>query len=314
MLIALVAQALFLGGSIGVVFVLPQARDEPAFEAAKTIYLPERQLAHEASLAEFQQAAGAPLGLEKLAAEHLLSSDLPPLPELMPTTTPSMPRPTPLANAESLLQSAGLLSTLDGLDAGSSSFQFLGIDDEATRIVIAFDISASVVNNMAKAGWEIDTLLAETKRVIEGMNANTLVNLIQFSRDYEVFSPHPVPATKANKGALASWLNEHFVRNGRSRAGWQRGEPNGIQAVLKAALLMNPDVIILLSDASFQRTPTGGGNQNVPWDELAKDLDAWQAQRTQPARLHLVTFGAKEPDRGPARRLARRHGGHYREY
>lgn len=313
--IAVVLQALLLVGSVGVVVVLPNLRDDPEFAAAKTIYLPQRQLEHQAAVAEFERAASAPMAMEKLTSESLLPQDLPDLPALPSETFAELESEVPAPNAEGLLQGTGLLAALGGLDAGSSTFNFLGVEDEASRIVIAFDISTSVVNAMNEVGMEIDQLLAETKRVIGTMNANTLVNIIQFSRNYEVFSSYPIPATQANKEALKQWLDREFVRSGRSQPGWTRGNPNGIQLVLEAAFEMDPDVIIVLSDASFQRSVQGlAYGEDVPWEELEDDIERWQEGRTEPVRIHVVGFSVEDEDADGARDLARRNDGKYREF
>ena len=315
LMVALLIQVCLLLASIGVVVVLPTLRDDPEFVAAKTIYLPQRELEHQAAFSEFQQAAASPMTVEKLTSESLLTADLPALPSLPTETFAVLETETPAPNAEGLLQGSGLLGALSGLDAGSSEFNFLGIEDNATRIVLAFDISLSVVNNMADAGMQIDAVLDETKRVIASVGANTLVNVIQFSRNYDVFSPYLVPATQGNKDALIAWLDTEFVRSGSSQPGWLRGSPNGVQSILQAAFEMDPDVIILLSDASFQRS-TGGSSwgENVPWEELEDDVEGWQAGRPEPVRLHFVGFGVDDEDSRGARALARRNDGRYREF
>ena len=310
--LAVVLQIALLAVAGVVVVVLPQMQDEPAFVGKKSIYLPQRQLDHQAAVSDLQQAAAAPQSLETLTTDSLLADDLPPLPQLPTESFSDVSNDLPAPDPAGLLEGSGLMAALEDVDAGTSEFSFMGIRDEAARLIIAFDISLSVVNNIEEAGMEIDAVLEETRRLIQGLNANTLVGVIQFSRSYDVFAPYLVPATVANKERLSAWLETEFVRSGRSQSGWVRESPNGVQSVLRKAFEMEPDVIFLLSDASFQRTVAG--SQDVPWDELEDDVDAWQDAREEPARIHFVGFGVDDEDRDRMRSLVRRNRGRYRDF
>lgn len=181
-------------------------------------------------------------------------------------------------------------------------FSLLGIEDQSERIVVCFDISTSVVNNMAKADMAIDRVLEATKAFIEQLDANTVVGLIQFSRRYETYAEHLVPVTQANRKRLIEWLDNEFVRSGSSQPDWVREHPDGIQSVLRAAFAMEPDIILILSDASFQRER----GANVPWDELAANLRQWQSERAQEVRLHFIGFGVSEANAAAMRDLVQR--------
>lgn len=314
-LTAILLQLALLGGSVAVVVALPTFRDEPAFKAKKTIYLPQRQLEHQAAVSEFQRAASAPVSAPKLVTESLLPNDLPALPSLPSESFSQVPAESFAANAETLLQSSGIASMLSGLSAGESNFAFLGVEDSASRIIIAFDISTSVINNMKAVGMRIERIADEALRAIEGMNANTLVNLIQFSRSYEMFANHSVPATRENKARIAAWLKNDLVRSGISGRNWNRGEPDGIQSVIEAAFSVEPDVLILISDASFQRTRTPSINGgDVPWRELSLDIRRLQDSRDESVRIHFIGFGMDEEDADEMHKIIRRWDGEFKSY
>lgn len=285
---------------------------EPEFIAKKTIYLPQRELEHRMAVSEFQQAASAPTTVQKLSAETLLS-DVPPMPDLPETQFTPVESDNPIANATGMFGSSGLMGALSGLNSGSSSVSFLGVNDDAKKFLIVFDISQSVVTEMNKAGIQMEEIRDKTIELIEKLNANTMFGIIQHSRNYDLFQPYMVPATVENKQAAIAWLRSEFRTDGRSGSGWISGNPNGIQCVMKGAFQLQPDVIFLLSDASYQRSGEGAGS-DVPWDELEADVDALQAQLQEPARIHFIGFGVEPEDASGMKDFIRHNKGKYREY
>lgn len=312
---ALIIQGALILLTVFIVVVVPSGDRDPEFVAKPTVYLPQRQLEHQAAVAEFQQAASPPVMTERLTTEAMLPDSLPDMPALPSDTFTPFDSEAPVANAEGLLGASGLMGALQGLTAGSSQVSFLGVEDTSTRLVIAFDISTSVVNDMRDAGMEITQVRDATAELIEGLNANTLFGLIQFARNHDVFRDYLVPATVENKAAALSWLNSEFRTDGMAGRGWRRGDPyNGIQAVMGAAFRYEPDVIFVVSNGRFYRTPSGGGSQAVPYRDIADDLDRLQGRLAEKARLHFIGFGVRPDIRTEVRRLTRRNQGHYREY
>ena len=291
-------------------------REEPEFVAAKTIYLPQRELEHRMNLNAFQQAASPPTRWQTLSTDALLPDGMPPLPAL-PSVEMSMNRPDdPLASVDALFGQAGLLGGLTReLASEASAIRFFGMEDQATRVVIAFDVSQSVKTKVERAGLTMEAIREETRRVIQSLNANTLFGLIQFSRNHDLFRPYLIAATVDNKAAAETWLDAEFRTDGRSGRGWTRGEPNGIQAVLQAAFALDPapDSIIIVSDGDFQRTPAHRPGEDVPWAEVERDLRDLQGALPQPARLSFVGFQMQGSDQSALNRLVRRYQGRLRE-
>lgn len=315
LLAAILIQGFLLLGSVAVVVVLPSLREDPAFIAKKTIYLPQRELEHQAAVAEFQQAATSPMTVEKLTTESLIPQDLPDLPSLPTETFAVLESETPSPNAEGLLQGSGLMGALSGLNAGSSEFNFLGVKDEASRIVICFDISVTVVNSVEAAGMQMTDLRDATIEVIQGLNANTLFGIIQHSRNFDVYENYLMPATVANKEKAIEWLRSEFRTNG-SGQGWNRlGNENGIEAVMQVAFRMEPDVIFMVSDGGYYRSYPQ--DEAVPFEDLRDLIDELQDPLPEPVRLHFIGFGVREDDRvigKGIRNIINRYGGRYREY
>jgi len=296
-----------------IVVFIPSKKEEPVFVAKKTIYLPQRQLDHRMAVAEFQQAARSPMVMEKVAVDAMLPDSLPDLPE-MPTMEFN-PIPTnAVGNAHAMFGTSGIEGMLEGFSSEASSVSFLGIEDAATRILLVIDISQSVKTKVERAGLSMEAIREESIRLIEQLNANTLFGIIQHARNYDVFSPYLIPATVENKESAFEYLRDRFVTPGVSR-GWDRYEGrNGIDAVLEVAFDFEPDVILLLSDGDYQRTPTPGGHQNIPWKDVESVIERRQAQLAEPARIHVVGFEVPSEHVRSFRAIARRNGGKFREF
>ena len=314
-MLAVMVQALVLLVTVFVVVIGPIFESEPEFTAKKTIYLPQRELEHRVSMAEFQQAAQPPALLNRLSVESLRPDAVPPLPPLPAVEFNPVAMDSPIMDANALLGQAGLMGGVGEVGTETSEFSFFGLKGRATRIVICFDVSQSVKTKVERSGMTMEAVKAETKRLVEQLNANTLFGFIQFSRQYDVFRDYLVAATRANKEAALDWLESEFRTDGSSAPWWTRDTPNGIQAVVKAAFRLDPtpDAVIILSDGSFQRTPERGGFENVPWEELADDLAGFQAGLPEPARIHFVGFQMKAGDQDAVKKMVRRYRGRFRE-
>lgn len=312
--LALIAQALVIVIAILIVVIVPSPK-EPDFQAARTIFLPQRELEHRMAVSDFQQVTQPPVMRERLVSSALMPENMPMLPAL-PTVEFSSIADTPLLDANALLGQSGLMGTLSAATTEFSSISFFGIEDRAERVVILFDISTSVKNKVERAGLSMERIREETVNLIRELNANTLFGLIQHARNYSPFRDYLVAATVENKEAALAWLENEFRTDGMSAPGWRRGNPNGIQSVLEAAFSLDPapDLLILVSDGDYYRTPPGGGSERVPWREIDADLRRLQEGLPEPARLHFVGFLMRPGDRTELQRLTRLYQGRLREF
>lgn len=309
--VALLLQVLLLAAAAAVVVFVPSSREEPVFVAERTIFLPQQELDHRMAVAEFEQSTTSPVSIERVSIEAMTDHALPPLPEI-----PAMdfnPSPVPAAvSAQAMFGQSGIEGLLQDLSTEVSSVAFLGIEDQAARIVIVFDISTTVTNSVVAAGLSMETIRSETIALIEQLNANTLFGLIQHSRNFDTFRDFLLPATVDNKAEAVSWMQTHFRTDGMGR-GWRRYEGrNGIEAVLEVAFNMEPDVMFILSDGSYWRNEPS--NQRVPYRDIFRLVERRQSERTAEARLHVIGFGVRSDDRRDFRSLASRNGGTFREF
>lgn len=203
--------------------------------------------------------------------------------------------------------------TSGGLGLGRSAINFFGVESRGERIVFVFDISTTVVNRMQRAGMPITRVRDKMIELIRELNPGTVFAMIQHSRNYDRFLPEMISAIPENRERAVQWLRSEFRTDGSGR-GWTREEPNGIQSVLRVAFAMNPDLIFLLSDASYYRTVGTRGGERVPWNELAMDIHAWQQELDRPATIHFIGFGVSPEDARGISAIIRRNKGEYREF
>jgi len=184
----------------------------------------------------------------------------------------------------------------DGMEADTlpppDPVNFLGESLSAKRIVLLLDVSGSVKTKMERAGVSMEKLREEVHTFVDQLGPNHLFGIIQFTRKWEAFREELVPATEKIRGEAREWLNRSFRTNGASGRNWNGGYPNGIEAVMTEAFSMDPqiDEVFLVADADFQRTPPGGGGQDVPWAQLRELTKELQEQTIGVARLRVLCF------------------------
>jgi len=309
--VAVALQVLLLVIAAAVVVFVPSSREEPVFVAERTIYLPQRELDHRMAVAEFEQSATSPVTLDKIAVDTMADHALPPLPEMPAMDFNPSPAPTAIS-AQAMFGQSGIEGMLQELSTEVSSVAFLGVEDQAARMVIVFDISTTVTHSVVAAGLSMEAIRAETIALIEQLNANTLFGLIQHSRNFDTFRDFLLPATINHKAEAIQWMQSNFRTDGMGR-GWRRYEGrNGIEAVLEVAFNMEPDVMFILSDGSYWRNEPS--NQRVPYRDILSLVERRQTQRQKEARLHVIGFGVHPDNRRDFRSLATRNGGYFREF
>lgn len=191
----------------------------------------------------------------------------------------------------------GEISALtDGMEADTlpppDPVAFLGESLNARRIVLLLDVSASVKTKIERAGLSMEKLRREVHTFVDQLGPNHLFGIIQFTRNWEAFEAGLVPATTAVRKRAREWIDTSFRTNGTSGRGWTRGSPNGIEGVLAAAFAMDPEIdeVFIVSDCDFQRTPPGGGGQDVPWAQLRERTRRLQEESIGDTRLRVLSF------------------------
>jgi hypothetical protein len=316
---AVVVQLALLLITIFVVVIVPPMRQNPEFRAHKTIYLPQKELEHKVAQAAFEQVASPPMIMDRIQSHSMADHALPDLPALPDAAFNPMVTPDMMAPSSAMFGSSGMAGLAGELGGESSSISFFGIKDQGQRVVVAFDVSRSVLLKAKKAGVSINKIKEETKKLIDELGPNTSFGVVQFVRRYDVFKERLVTGTSGNKERAKQWVDDEFNTTGNSLPSWQRiekgGEPklDGIQAVMQTIFAWEPDVIFIISDAGFGRNfPTR--MMRIELDELSRDVSKLQRSLPEKARIHFIGFEVKEDRASGMKKIVRRSGGRFREF
>lgn len=317
---ALAVQAGVLMLTVFVVVFIPTERKDPEFVAHKTIYLPQREIEHQVALSAFEQVASPSLVMERITVDGLSDHGLPDLPSVPDQAFQPMMTPDMLPPSSQLPGISGLAGMAASLGKGASNLSFFGVSDQGERVVIAFDVSQSVIDKAARSGVPVDKIKEEAARLIDSLNAHTTFSVVQFIRRYEVFSPEMIPATVSHKKKALDWLDHSFYTRGVSPASWKRmesdtGKPvmDGIQAVMEEVFAWEPDVIFILSDGGFGRNFPKRCSE-VDLNELDRDVERLQSNLPSKARIHFIGFEMKPNRQAGVQSIVRKSGGTFKSF
>ena len=322
---AILVIALILLCARFVTVLVTSFREEPAFTAPKTIYLPQRELEHQMAVTEFQNAAATPATIPALTTESLLAN-MPALPQIPNVDFTPVENEAIVSESDALFGESGLMGALGVLSSQASSVSFLGITEEASRFVIILDISGTVKTSVENAGTSMEAIRDEAMRLVESLNANTLFGFIQHSRNYEPLRERLMPATVANKQSALTYLKTKFRTDGsgsgmpysmsKGNIAPVQGHGNGIMTILNFAFQMQPDVIFLISDGGYLSDGDTFRNRPVKTDEILDLIRSRQKDLLKDARIHAIHF--PDPDKdgvsgSKMRSIAVRNNGKYRK-
>lgn len=313
LLLALVAQGFLLLLTVFVVVLVPPSGSEPEFVARRTVSLPQRELEHQASFAEFQQATSRPALTERLAVEAMLPDALPSLPSLPKSEFNPMETTDFIAqDAQALMGQSGLTESLRDGDGESASF--FGIEESGERIVIIVNTSVSVVNKAERRGVTIGQIQNEMVSLVEGLGASALFGIVQFSQGVRTFEDFLAPATAANKEAVRQWVPENLRGNPRARPDQRY---YGHEAAFEAAFALEPEVIFLLTDGTLNRREGAPGDYSypeIPYSGLTQTIRGLGDGLARMPRIHVIGFEMRPADSEGMRRLTREFDGTLREF
>lgn len=303
----------FAAWKVATYFNRPEAR----FEMKKTVKIPAKTPEHKMNVAKHEAMAPKPVFTEKLVSTRPIDFALPDLPEVnLDQMLPLDPSELISDQVSGLVGSAALGSGLgDGFGGGGGTGQgmsFFGIEAEGDRIVLLFDVSSSVVNKADAAGVPLERIREETLKLIDGLLPSARFSMIQFTQNYKPFSEELMAATDSNKQAARDWVENEWVTSGTMSGGKVVSNPRGLMTVLETAFGMRPNLIFLISDASFQWRE-GGGITDIPYDDLRRRIDDLGEELPDEAPIHLIGFAPDEEDVKEWRRILRRTGGEFRE-
>ena len=198
---------------------------------------------------------------------------------------------------------------------------FYGLPIESDRVCFLIDISGSMKRPARKpppttgskarspAKTKLDVAKAELRRAIRTLPKQTTFNVIAFNTAVMPWQDGPVPATEANKQAVAEWIGS-----------WEASSNTSLFAAFRAAFRiagMDPlegrdpsvDTLVVLSDGQ----PTWYARGKASYQDVAQ-LAAWvdwyNADRI--VRIHAVSITTGKAS-AFLKQLAADHGGHFAE-
>lgn len=315
-----------LGGVGAGLFVVARyfLREPVQFEVKKDIRLPAKKREHKMNMAAFDGMVAKPSFTDRMASVRPAEIALPDLPKVTMDQVLAVEPSQMVADAiESFSGESGSGAGgsggagLGGLGEGVS---FLGIQASGKRVALLFDVSKSVVNKAEKSGVPMRKIREEAIRCIEEMGVNSRFAIYQFVRNYKAFRPEFLPATRANKDAARGWIEREWSEGGQMPAsgkGVVSRLPNGIEMVLEDVFQKEPDLVIIVSDGSFQRSvgkgEKAGGQEEVTGADLRGAVGRLQKRLPEAAQIYFVGFEMEEEDRRDLQALARAYRGNLRE-
>jgi hypothetical protein len=305
----------------GIIIVARFLAEPPAeFKVTKDIRIPAQDREHKMNMAAFDGMAPQPSFTDKLQSLRPGPLALPELPEV------PIDQLLPLDPAEILADQVAALAGSAGLGSGiapgamgaagtrgiRSGFSFMGIESTGKRVLLIFDVSTSVLNKARKRGISLKKIKEETVALLQQLPINARFGIIQFTQNYKAFRDELVAATDANRATAKAWIDDEWVETGTMQASAKvMRNARGVAGVLELAAQMSPDVIFLISDASFQ-WKEGGGLSDVPWREVEKIVKG-PLQGGGGCVLNFVGFEMKPDDKREMASIVRTTHGTMRE-
>ncbi|MEM6278461.1 MAG: hypothetical protein AAF733_03210 [Verrucomicrobiota bacterium] len=316
--IAVHAVALVLFGlwTVAKHFTRPEAR----FEMKKVVKIPPKTPEHKMNVAKHEAMAPKPTFNDKLVSTRPIDFALPEMPEVnLDQMLPLDPSELISDQVNGLVGSAGLGAGLgSGLSGGGGTgdgMSFFGIRAEGDRILLLFDVSSSVVNKATASGIPLERIQEETIKLIGTLPISSQFSLIQFTGNYMPFTEELIAATPNNKKSAKEWVENRWVTAGTMSSGDAGVVRNltGVVGVLERAIQMRPQVIFLISDASFQWRPQDAGILNIPYDDIEDVVESIEEELGEKVPIHFLAFEPKDEDEREWSKIVRRTGGEFRE-
>ncbi len=293
-------------------FIPPPA----TFEIQKDIRLPAKQREHKMNMAAFDAMTPKPTFNDKMQSLRPAPFSLPELPKMpMDQMLPLDPSAIISDQVSSLVGTAGTGGGgqgAGGLGGVGTGFSFMGIKSQGKRILLLFDVSSSVTNKAAKSGVSLKKIQEETVALLNMLPISSRFGIIQFTQNYKAFNKELLPATDQNRDAAKKWIEEEWVDTGMMSASSKvTSNARGLVGVFELAAKMQPDVIFLISDGSFQWRATGSLS-DIPWEDVKKIVKG-DLQAGGECKLNFIGFEMKQVDRSEMGSIARSSGGKLRE-
>ena len=317
-LISVVVHVILLLGAAYLTVMVIAGRQKMMFEAKKNPSIPARKLEHSIRVKQMQKQVRKPQVLQRLVTEAPSKVALPAMPEMKTPDVKNM-RDTPLISSR-----AGSLGGLSGSGggagrgltggAGYSDTKFFGDNVRSRAIVIAMDISPSMV-----AKGVVEDVRRETMTMLENMNPGTRFNIIIYVDGGESFAPQMVFATQENKAKALEWLKQPF--DGRQQGNLRGYSGSTPHMAIKQAVDMGGETLFLLTDdPPYLKKGDMQTGVEIPdhMDQIFEYVKGIEGATGRSVRIHPILYKPFENDRGKQaeefyKKVARTTGGKYKK-
>jgi hypothetical protein len=172
------------------------------------------------------------------------------------------------------------------------------------RVLILFDVSKSVVKKSQETRMPLSKIREEALKLLVDLPATASVGIIQFAQNYKPYSDQLVTLTPKNRASIQQWLKTEWVGNGVfAPSSTVRNNERALVGVLEQAAKMEPDVVYLISDGSFQWR-IGVGNTSIPWGTISTSV-AGIKHGSNPAVLNFIGFQMAPADKAAMTRIVK---------
>jgi len=291
------------------------------FEVRKDLRIPPQEREHKMNMAEFDALTPKPALQEKLASLRPTDFALPELPAIpLDQMLPLDPSSLISDQVSSLVGAAGMGgggAGAGGLGGTGEGFSFFGIQSDARRVLLLFDVSNTTARKTREAGFPFDRIKEETLKLVDGMGLNSRFAVAMFARNFVFSSDELIAPTAENKEAVTEWVERYFFEPTSTKGPFSSNPPRtvtgspGFNKLMEAAFAKEPDAIFVISDGGFWEGSSSSpeGQRRIPYRDIERVIQELQKQTSGEVDIHFIGAGMDREDRNFMRRIISRHGG-----
>ncbi len=304
------------GGLVATVIIVARyfAQPEATFVAKKPVAIPPKIMEQRMISAEVDTFIEKPVFDDRLASLRPTDFALPELPQInVDDIVPVDPNRLLNDNINQMIGTAER-SSPDDLGFEGDTMSFFGIKDQGRSVVFVLDVSSTMFDRLPGAYTVIQE---ECIKLIENVSINTRFGLIIFSGTAGKWQSELVPATDANKAAVAEViraLDRDVIM--KIQREWKDSIREGTKETrpdlgLKLAYTYRPEIIYILADGEATKN---NNTVKITASDISEVIKNLNKTIDTPPRIHSVyyiTAKAKPSEEEFMQAIARVGGGRF---
>jgi hypothetical protein len=306
----------FAGGLIATLIIVARyfAEPEATFVAKKPVAIPPKIIEQRMISAEVDTFIEKPVFDDRLASLRPTDFALPELPPInVEDMVPVDPNQLLNDNINQMIGSADR-SSPDDLGFEGDTMSFFGIKDQGRSVVFVLDVSGTMFDRLPGA---FSVIQEECINLINNVSINTRFGLIIFSGAAGKWKSELMPATDANKLAVAEAIRaiDRDIITKIDRQ-WKDSIREGTKETrpdlgLRLAYTYKPEIIYILSDGEATKE---GGTVKLTANDISATIKDLNKTMSPPPRIHsvyYVTGKAKTSEEEFMQAIARTNNGRF---